>query len=130
MSKVYSAVKKKRQDVASRSVVELHFSNSQANAALEVSLSELSGKGPQQFLDSLYDRAMAHISRSKEDLELLSLRFIFRGRSLNYNGIKFIEQYAEVSPVTVVHVELSFNYERVRLFVAALVHGSQFVFVR
>ena len=113
MSKVYNEVKKKRQHVHARSVVELHFWNSQSNAPLEIPLSLLAGKGPQFFLDELLNHAMTHISFDEEQMELLSLHFIFRGRRLNYNGIKFIEQNAEKMPVTIIHVELNFNYEKV-----------------
>ena len=108
----YSAVKKKRQDA--KGVVELHFSNSMHNPSLEVPLGELVTKGPQHFLDTLYAKAMDHINFTKEQQELLTLHFIFRGRRLNYNGIKYIELMAEQTPVTIVHVELDYNYERVR----------------
>eukprot|EP00750_Incisomonas_marina_P016554 INCI19172.1.p1 GENE.INCI19172.1~~INCI19172.1.p1 ORF type:complete len:508 (-),score=110.83 INCI19172.1:166-1689(-) len=117
MSKVYNEVKKKRQHVHARSVVELHFWNSQSNAPLEIPLSLLAGKGPQFFLDELLNHAMTHISFDEEQMELLSLHFIFRGRRLNYNGIKFIEQNAEKMPVTIIHVELNFNYEKVADYV-------------
>ncbi len=120
MAAVYSSVEKHRQDVAARSVVELHFWNSQATPALEVPLSVLAAKGPQFFLDALYAHAMAHLDLEPDQVELLSLHFLFRGRRLNYNGIKFIEQGSAKTPVTIVHVELNFNYERVRAFVVGM----------
>ena len=111
---VYSAVKKQQEQINQNSVVELHFSNSKENPPLEISLADLVGNGPQNFLDTLYESAMTHINFTKEQMELLSLHFIFRGRTLNYNGIKFITQSAKDTPVAIVHVQLDYNYERVR----------------
>jgi hypothetical protein len=118
---MFSSAKKQRALVNARSVVELHFSNHEVNAPLSVPLVALAGKGPQHFLDQLCNKAMKHIRFSEDQLELLSLHFVFRGRRLNYNGIKFIEENAGKIPVTVVHVQLDYNYERVGILVCTSV---------
>ena len=68
------------------------------------------------LLHGRYNRAVDHMSFTPEQMELLSLQFVFRGRTLNYNGIRFIEQFAGKAPVTIVHVQLNFNEERVRMW--------------
>ena len=110
---VYSAVKKKKEMVHQQCVVELHFSNSRENPPLEISLADLLGKGPQHFLALLEESALAHVNFSEEQLQLLTLNFIFRGRLLNYNGVKFISQEAKQMRVVIIHVHLDYNYEKV-----------------